>query len=245
MNGSEPADLPRDVIERALDGEPAAFRKLYESYDPTVRWAVGLRVYRWPTLIPQLEDIVQDVWCELTRHSCKRLRYHDSERGVPFRRFVAYITARLGWRLAKRRLGHSEVEVTAVDVVEDDDWGFVLEMMHANLLQRLVELMKVRLDEKDLRLFEEHYVAGDKLKDVGARLGMNENATYKRNERLQRKLRELAAELLGQGSLKVAPERVATVLAALVCLSSGGPTVPGEADGVAVSAPGVGVGGGS
>ncbi len=62
MNGSQPADLPRDVIERALDGEPAAFRKLYESYDPTVRWAVGLRVYRWPTLVPQLEDIVQDVW---------------------------------------------------------------------------------------------------------------------------------------------------------------------------------------
>jgi RNA polymerase sigma factor (sigma-70 family) len=221
MNGSHPADLPRDVIERALDGEPAAFRKLYESYDPTVRWAVGLRVYRWPKLVPELDDIVQDVWYELTRHACKRLRYHDRDRGVPFRRFLAYITTRLGWRLAKRRLGHAEAETSeAMELVEGDDWGFVLEMMHADFLDRLVELVKVRLDETDRRLFEEHYVWGDKLKDVGARLGLNENATYKRNERLPGKLQRLAEELLGKPK-HGSPELVAAILATLVGLAQG------------------------
>src|SRR5262245_18557273 len=50
MSRVEPADLPPDVIARALDGESAAFNLFHRRYDPTVRWAVGLRIYRWPEL---------------------------------------------------------------------------------------------------------------------------------------------------------------------------------------------------
>jgi RNA polymerase sigma factor (sigma-70 family) len=219
MIGSHPPDLPQDVIARALDGEPAAFRKLHERYDPTVRWAVGLRVYRWPELVPQLEDIVQEVWCELTRRGCKRLRYHSLARGVPFSRFLALITARLGWRLAKRRLGHPEQE--AVDVLDGDD-GFAMRLMNAQLFARLAALVDEKLDEKDRCIFHDHYVAGDTLKDIGARLALNENATYKRHERLLAKLHKLAEELLGQAPHERRPELVAVALAAMIELAQSG-----------------------
>lgn len=219
MSRTEAADLPAEVIARALDGDAAAFRKLYARYDPTVRWAVGLRVYRWPELIPQFEDVMQEVWFELVRNKGKRLRYHDAARGVPFSQFLGFIAARLGWRLAKRRLGHPEHE--AVDVPGGDD-GFAMRIMNAQLFGRLAALVDERLDEKDRCIFHDHYVAGDTLKDIGARLSLNENATYKRHERLLVKLNKLAEELLGQAPHERRPELVAVALAAMIELAQSG-----------------------
>lgn len=225
MSRVEPPDLSADVVTRALDGDPVAFTALYRRYDPTVRWAVGLRVYRWPQLVPQLEDIVQEVWCELTRRSCKRLRYHDPAHGVPLWRFVALVSSRFGWRVAKRQLGHPEIEIAGEREDEDldaEDWDFVARLVHAELVDRLAEQVGRELGEIDRALFEGYYVRGERLKDVGARLGMNENATYKRKERLQKKLQGLADGLLGESSRPITPQRAAMMLAMLYALTQSG-----------------------
>lgn len=219
MSRIEPADLPPDLIARALDGEAAAFRQLYARYDPTARWAVGLRVYRWPQLVPHFEDVMQEVWCELIRRKGKRLRYHDASRGAPFWRYFACIASRLGWKLAQRRIGRPEQE--AADVPDGDE-SFVARLTSAQLFDRLAELVEARLDEKDRRIFHEHYIGGDTLKDIGARLGMNENATYKRHERLLDKLQALAGELLGEPAHGQRPELVAIALAAAIALGQAG-----------------------
>jgi RNA polymerase sigma factor (sigma-70 family) len=219
MSRIEPTDLPPDVILRALDGDAAAFRRLYLRYDSTARWAVGLRVYRWPQLVPHFEDIMQEVWCELIRRKGRRLRYHDAARGAPFWRYLACIASRLGWQLAQRRLGRPERE--AVDVPDGTE-SFVARLTNAQLLDRLAELVRARLDEKDRRIFHEHYVVGDTLKDIGARLDMNENATYKRHERLLDKLRALAEELLGEPGRGQRPELVAIALAAVITVAQVG-----------------------
>ena len=162
---------------------------------------------------------MQEVWCELIRNKGKRLRYHDAARGVPFERFLGCIAARLGWRLAKRRLGHPEDET--VDVPDAED-GFAMRLMNAQLFGRLAELVEARLDEKDRRIFHDHYVVGDTLKDIGTRLAMNENATYKRHERLLKKLQDLAEELLGPAPHERKPELVAVVLAAMIAVTQSG-----------------------
>ncbi|MCX4246477.1 RNA polymerase sigma factor [Paraliomyxa miuraensis] len=217
MSNLEPPDLPPSVVARALDGEETAFALFYRRYDPTVRWAVGLRVYRWPRLVPLFDDIVQEVWCELTRRGCKRLRYHDAERRLPLWRYVALVSGRLGWRIAKRHLGHQEVELVEA-LEEDDDWGVVMRIMHADLLDRLAQAVHGELDETDRELFEEYFVRGEMLKDVGARLGLKENATYKRKERLQRKLQTLAERLLGKPPRTEHPDLVALALVLVATL---------------------------
>ncbi len=220
MKRVEPRDLPPDVIARALDGEADAFRRFYRRYDPTVRWAVGMRVYCWPQLASLHEDIVQEVWCELIRRRCKRLRYHDGSRGVPFHRFLAIICARYGWKIAKRELGHPTHDLEPVD--EGDDWKFAMQLMHADLLRQLVKKIDHSLGETDRRLFEGYYIRGDKLKDVGARLGLKEDAVYQRKKRLQKKLRELAGELLGKPPASLSSDLVAVVLGLLIALTRSG-----------------------
>ncbi|MEX1368840.1 MAG: sigma-70 family RNA polymerase sigma factor [Nannocystaceae bacterium] len=221
MSRSEPPDLPHDVIERAFNGEPDAFGRFYRRYDPTVRFAVGTRVHRWPTLVPIFEDIVQEVWMELMRGNAKRLRYHDVTRGVPFHRFLTLVSARYGWRIAKRELEHLTEELE--DFLKDESWSFLTRLMHADLLDRLVDVIERRLGGTDRELFEGYYVRGERLKDIGATLGMNENATYKRKERLQKKLQGFAEGLLGTSSPGVGPpELMAVVLGLMLALSRSG-----------------------
>lgn len=229
MSTSEPPDLPSGLIMRALDGDPAAFRSFYRRYDPTVRWAVGLRIYRWPELVPEFEDVVQEVWLGITKERGKRLRYHDPARGLSFERFLAMISTRLAWRIAMRRRSPTPAELGEM---HDDVESFAEHLMNAEVLERLAELVKARLDDKDQGLFEGYYVRGELLKDIGARLGMSESATYKRNERMQKKLRELVHELLDEAPTEMAPGLVAVLVAALAIMDHGMSTtsslVPGS-----------------
>lgn len=226
MSRVELPDLPAEVIERALDGDQAAFVEFYERYDPTVRWAVGLRIHRWPELVPELEDIVQDVWFALMKNACKRLRYHDPARGVPFWRFVVVVAMRLAWRLGKKRLEHVEVE--RVDVLDDHE-SFEARLLDADFLDRVCAKAKARLNAKDWALLEGYYVRGEQLKDIGAGLGLSENATYKRKERLNKKLEELAQELTGDAHPTGPGELVAIAIAVMVVAGhAGNPVIPGE-----------------
>lgn len=231
---TEDEELPLEIIERAIDGDRAAFRRLYLHYNPTVRWAVGLRVHRWPALVPLFDDIVQDVWWKLTRRNFKLLRYYSNDRGATFSRFLAVISTRIGWRLAKRHLDH--LETGPVDVHEADAMDFTAELIQADFLDRLATLVRDRLDPKDYGLFEGYYVHGEKLKDIGERLGMNENTAYQRHRRLQKKVRDLADELLGEASSRIPSQLVVATLAALFVLAQGGPLSGASGQGVDVAA---------
>jgi RNA polymerase sigma factor (sigma-70 family) len=192
-------DLPAADIEAALDGDVAAFRRFYLHYDPTVRWAVGVRVYRWPDLVGHYEDLVQEVWAYLLARQCKTLRYYKQEGGVPFWRFVAVVSARHGWRLAKRHLRRSEVEVPEVpDIPEDEALSLVARMLSDDLVARLLARARERLDATDLALLEGHYMNGEPFRDVAHRLGIQENTAYQRHRRLRRKLAALLEGLLGE-----------------------------------------------
>ncbi len=213
-------DLPAADIEAALDGDVAAFRRLYLHYDPTVRWAVGVRVYRWPDLIGHYEDLVQEVWAYLVARQYKTLRYYKREGGVPFWRFVAIVSARHGWRLAKRHLRRSEIEIAEVpDIPEDEALSLVARMLSDDFVARLLARARERLDATDLALLEGHYMNGEAFRDVAHRLGIQENTAYQRHRRLRRKLAALLEGLLGERP-RGATEQVA-MLVVILSLSGG------------------------
>jgi RNA polymerase sigma factor (sigma-70 family) len=190
-------DLPLEDIAAALDGEASAFRRFYLHYDPTVRWAVGLRVYRWRELVPLYEDIVQEVWTRLVQRDCKVLRYYKYGRDVPFSRFLAFIATRLGWRLAKKHLRHPDVELVEVpDLPEDEALGVMAKMLHDDFVEQLLARARERLDDKDFALLEGYYVKGESIREIAQRLGLHENTAYQRHRRLRKKLADLLEELL-------------------------------------------------
>lgn len=219
MSRIEPDDLPADVIARALEGERAAFRLFYERYDPTLRWAVGPRIWAWPRLEPLFEDVVQDVWSELMRRDGKRLRYHTG--GVPFWRYLAFISARLAWRLAKRHVDGVTVQADAGETLDDEDERFVAMLLDADFVDRLAELVDQRLDDVDRAVFHGYYVEGETLKHIAARLGIKKNTAHKRHERLLPTLRALAREL-GEDVPAHDPELVAVLLAVWITLTQVG-----------------------
>lgn len=231
MKHAEPKakDLPVADIEAALAGEVAAFRRFYLHYDPTVRWAVGVRVYRWPGLVPIYEDIVQEVWASLVRRDCKVLRYYENGRDVPFSRFLAFVSTRLGWRLAKKHLRHHAVELVEMpDVPEDEELGFMARMLSEDFLTQLLARARARLDDTDFALLEGYYVEGEAIREIAQRLGINENTAYQRHRRLIKKLTDLLEELLGQRP-RSAAELVATLVVMMSLFGVGGPAAPSHA----------------
>jgi RNA polymerase sigma factor (sigma-70 family) len=190
-------ELELDAIARALaNPEGQAFRPLYRRYEPVVRWAVGCRVLRWPELVPSFEDVVQEVWIHLLRRRAPLLGY-DPGRGVPFASFLALIASRTAWKLAKRRLGHPLEELH--DEPDDEGWDFTLALARSDVLERLAERVEA-LDERSRRFFRGHYVDGRMIKDVGAELGLSDNASHVFKLRLEKKLVAIAKALLDHGS---------------------------------------------
>lgn len=218
------AELELHAIARALaNPQGEAFRQLYSRYEPVVRWAVGCRVLRWPELVPSFEDVVQEVWIHLLRRREPLLGY-DLGRGVPFASFLALVSSRMAWKLAKRRLRHPLEELH--DEPDDEDWDFTLALVRTDVLQQLANQVDA-LDERSRRFFYGHYVDGRMIKDVGAEVGLSDNASHVFKLRLEKKLVALAKALLergtgsepsgGKGSLLVA-----VTLGALVAQFDGG-----------------------
>ncbi len=224
MTAKEPPskDLPYDDIEAGFEGKGAAFRRFYLHYDPTVRWAVGLRVYRWPKLVPLFDDIVQEVWTRLIRRNSKLLRYYRKDSSVPFSRFLSFIAARLGWRLAKKNLEYPEVGLEEVpEVPADDALGLMARMLRRDFLEKLMKLARERLDDKDLALLEGYYVVGEPIREIALRLEINENAAYQRHRRLLKKLADIAKDLVEEPA-GAGADLVAVLVATALLLGEGG-----------------------
>lgn len=207
-------DLTTELRERAFGTDAAAFRQFFLHYDPTVRWAVSRRIRRWRELVPAFDDILQDVWFELLKDGCKRLRHYRGDNGAPFWRYLALITSRLAWRIGKRRLGHSEVPLIEAREAEADD--LAAKVVQADIIEKLDRRVRETLDEIDQQIFEGYYVEGRRLKDLAIALGLRENAVHQRHRRLLDKLQRLARDLESVGG---GPDLVAMTFAALTALA--------------------------
>lgn len=215
-------DLDLEVVTAALaNPRGLAFRRFYRHYGPTVRWAAGTRVLRWPELTSSFDDIVQDVWVELLRPRDRPLLGYDAARGATFAVFLAFISSRFAWKIAKRRLKHPVEELH--DDPNDASWDFTHDLMRADVLDRLAARVDT-MDERSRCLFYGHFVQGRQIREVGAELGLSDNASHVFKRRFEKKLAAIAQQMLGldqEPPIEGAARLVALTLATFVALSAG------------------------
>jgi len=210
---SKHPELPPDRIAAALAGDRAAFGELYRCYAPRVRAAVVTAIRFRAELVPHLDDILAEVWARLLADGCRQLRTFDPARGA----FGYYLRMR-SWALARmlaaqvlRRARLVELDDPFVSLFAED--GLEGKLQGRDALERLYAEVRARLDPIDLALFENVYVEGRKIEEVGRALGLGKDAAYRRSHRLRAKLQRIADELAKTPGLGPVP---LTVLLAFV-----------------------------
>jgi RNA polymerase sigma factor (sigma-70 family) len=190
-------ELPPERIAQAVAGDRAAIAAVYATYDPAVRSAVVAAIRHRPSLEPELEDFVSEIWARFIADGCWRLRSYDPARGTfgYYLRMRAFAIARA---LASKRVHRTTtVEMTDPLVSLFGDDGLEGRVISRDSLERLWSVLKERLGEADLALFHGVFVEGRLVREVAAEQGLTESAAFRRSHRLKEKIERIATELLG------------------------------------------------
>jgi RNA polymerase sigma factor (sigma-70 family) len=209
-------ELPLDRIAAALRGDGAAFAELYRCYGPRVRATVAAAIRFRADLVPYHDDIEGEVWARFLADGRRQLQSFDASRGA----FGYYLRMRT-WAMARmlaaqylRRARLVELDDPFVALFGED--GLEGQLLGRDVLERLYEAVKARLDEVDLTLFERVYVEGRKIEEVGRALGLSKDAAYRRSHRLRKKIQRIADELAKSPGVGPVP---LTALVAFVALA--------------------------
>lgn len=213
--------LPASVLHDALQlGSRDAFTKLYRHYYDRVRYSV-MRAALHTGNRADADELVQDVWFRMLSHDRRLLRRYDALRG-PFDRFigfVAYQQALVSAQRRRRHTGHASLDPTD-ELIEDEHASlFVADLVQSDLFVKLLDMADAELRDDERTLLIDVHLDGRNIRDVAQQLGLTENATYKRNERLKRKLEGMARHLLSAGAPKprtVSPTTTAVTLLVLM-----------------------------
>lgn len=212
---SKHPELPPERIDAALRGDRAAFGELYRCYSPRVRASVANALRFRAELARHYDDILNEVWARFLANGCRQLQGFDRGRGA----FGYYIYMR-AWAMARmlaaqwlRRDRVVELDDPMVSLFAED--GLEGRLLGRDELERLYAEIKARLDAADLAIFEEVYVKGRKIEEVGRELSLSKDAAYRRSHRLRGKVQRIADELAAGGR----PPAPLAMLVAFVAIS--------------------------
>ncbi|MEM9454412.1 MAG: sigma-70 family RNA polymerase sigma factor [Myxococcota bacterium] len=196
MSSKHP-ELSPERVAAVLEGDREAFAELYRCYSLRVRAAVATAIRFRADLAPQLDDLLSEVWARLLADNCRQLRNYQPSRGPLgyYLRMRAWALARLVVAQHLRRADRVEYDDPLVSMSADD--GLEDRLQSRDILERLHDMVRSRLDATDLALFEQVYVQGQRIESVGRALGLRRDAVYRRSHRLQAKIARIAEELLG------------------------------------------------
>jgi RNA polymerase sigma factor (sigma-70 family) len=200
-------ELARERVMQALAGDRAAIAEVYRTYRSTVLLAVVAAIRHRPSLGPELDDFVSEVWIRFVADGCRRLRSYDPERGAfgYYLRMRAFATARM---LAERR-GHRGIDRAESCGARIDD-ELEARVVGRDALARLWAALADRLGRADLQLFSAVFIEGRFVREVAEMLGLGEAVVFRRSQRLRRKVERIAAELAanaGRGPQPTARQR--------------------------------------
>lgn len=210
-------ELAPERVEAALRGDREAFGELYRCYSPRVRAAVATALRFRSELARHFDDVLNEVWARLYANRCHQLRSYDPGRGT----FGYYLYMR-AWALARmlaaqvlRREHVVELDDPFVSLFAED--GLEGQVLGRDALERLYAEIRARLDRVDQTLFEEVYVKGRKIDEVGRELDLSKDAAYRRSHRLRAKIQRIADALAaGPGT---GPPVPLTMLVAFVAVT--------------------------
>lgn len=219
-------ELDPKTLQRALDGNRAAFEALYRHYAGIVRGAVAARLRAWPRLDLQLEDVLNEVWVQMLADDRRVLRLYDPRRG-PFGYFIKLVAASRASSLVRRRTRHEPLPLSAAP---EGEARIERALLQRDFIESLWALVRPRLKEVDEELFMRVMVGGEETKDVAPELGLKQDAAYQRIARLRARLVRLATELLQDGhpSRRSRNELVQAIVTQALLLLVGSSTIETE-----------------
>lgn len=206
-------ELDARTIQRALDGERAAFATLYRHYAGVVRGAVAARVRAWPSMTSQLEDVLSEVWVQILANDRRALRGYDPARGELGYYLRMLAASRASTVLRSRARQQALLAPVAAESTEEIERA----LLQRDFLEALWAEARPLIKDVDEALFMRVMVMGREAKDVAPELGLHQDAAYQRLSRLRSKLVQLAARMLedergGRAQAQAAISRVLALL---------------------------------
>jgi RNA polymerase sigma-70 factor, ECF subfamily len=203
-------DETQDLLERAKDGDRAAFEALFQRHRARLRRAIALRMDRRVAARVDASDVVQDTYLEAFRRLHKYLQQPD----MPFYLWLRWIAREKVIGLHRRHLGADKRAVTHESALlpADSSAEFVSviaghgpspsqALAGAELAERLRQALgRLTSDERDLILWR-HF---ERLSahDIAQLLGISEAAASKRYIRAVGRMRAILAELGVSGPVR-------------------------------------------
>ncbi|MCX4247786.1 RNA polymerase sigma factor [Paraliomyxa miuraensis] len=204
-------ELDPHTIALALDGDRAAFTKLYRHYAGVVRGAVAARMRAWPSMSAQLEDVLSEVWAQILANDRRALRRYDPSRGeLGF--FLRMLAASRAATVLRR---HARQQAALAPADSESTEEIERALLQRDFLDALWARARPLIKDVDEELFVRVMVLGREAKEVAPELGLGQDAAYQRLTRLRSRLVQLSAMLLEDGhagSRPLTAERVQAVL---------------------------------
>lgn len=197
MSSSRAQQHELSVIRGAIEGSRPDFERLYHQYADKVRYVVARAAIRRGRR-RDIDELNQEVWCRLLDNDRRLLRRYDHQRG-PFATFigmVAYQQALIVVKQAQRRTARVDGELDGELLVDEQSLRFAEELVRTQIYEKLIDRARAELEVRELELLRDLYLDQRTYQSVASRLGVTENAVYKRCERLKKKLASMAKEML-------------------------------------------------
>jgi RNA polymerase sigma factor (sigma-70 family) len=200
---SRPPALTPEEIRSACRGERHALAALVDALLPVIKVEVAVALRRRAGASGRdarqdVDDFVQDVLLHLMSNGGRVLQRWDPRRGRSLASFARLVTRHRVARILEGFRGNPwSGEPTEGERLEDlraDRSGTFRRLESRAQLERLLEQLRARLDERGLRLFHKIYVEQRAIAEVCEEEGMTRAAVDQWSSRLRRFVRGLTQE---------------------------------------------------
>ncbi|KIG15292.1 hypothetical protein DB30_05719 [Enhygromyxa salina] len=206
--GHRQLPTPKDVA-RALDGDRPAMQTLVERLLPIVQAEVGYALARGARAESrdarqEIADFVQEVFVGLLERDGKVLRTWDPQRGRSLDSFVRLVARRhVAAILRSGRRSPWSDKPTDIEDLDRARTGSSGSGRFASLeqLDRLLETLSERLDERGILLFELLYIEERAVEEVMELTEMTRDAIYAWRSRFRKLVARLANEAQEQAPM--------------------------------------------
>ncbi len=199
------SETERELIERAIGGDPEAARVLVDRLAPVVQARVARALSRrsWQArgrnVRQEVEDLVQEVFLSLFDRNGKVLQSWEADKGLSFENFVGLVAERQVASILRsgKRCPWKEDPTLAetLDRVDANDASAEAQVASRQQLELLLDRLREELSPRGLHLFYELLVRERPIPEVCAETGLSRDAIYQWRSRLSKLVRQLAADL--------------------------------------------------
>ena len=193
-----------DLLADTLAGQPRAARALIDLLYPVVQARVARVLLRSAggrraNARQEVDDLTQEVFAGLFEHGGKALRSWDPQRGLSLSNFVGLLAERCALsilRSGKRTpFSNASDEERKLDQLPEPGAGPEPAAMSRQLLELLLDRLRVALSPLGFHLFQLLYVEERSPEEVAASARMSADAVYAWRSRLRKLANHLATEL--------------------------------------------------